>query len=63
MKKEKKKSGTMYLYKEKKGRLSKAYKWFMKMCVNPKYLDGLHVPLANSAPWFKSLIVDGILGS
>lgn len=41
-----------FTYKEKKGKFRKVYKWFMKMCVNPKYLDGLHVPSANYADCF-----------
>ncbi len=32
-----------FTYKEKSGKFSKPYKWFMKKCVSPKYLDYLHV--------------------
>ena len=33
-----------YTYKDKGGKLGKIYKWFMKKCLNPKYLDYIHVP-------------------
>ena len=32
-----------FTYKAKNGKFSKLYKWFMKKCVSPKYLDYLHV--------------------
>ena len=32
-----------FTYKEKSGKVSKLYKWFMRKCVNTKYLDYLHV--------------------
>jgi len=32
-----------FTYKEKKGKLAKLYKWFMNRCVNPQYLDYIHV--------------------
>ena len=32
-----------YTYKEKKGILSRPYKWFMRKCTNTKYLDYIHV--------------------
>ena len=33
-----------FTYKEKKGSKAKIYFWFMKKCVNPVYMDYLHVP-------------------
>ena len=33
-----------YTYKEKKGKFSKPYRWFMEKCLSPKYLDYIHVP-------------------
>ena len=33
-----------FTYKDKSGKLGKVYKWFMKKCLNPKYLDYIHVP-------------------
>ena len=33
-----------FTYKEKKGFKGKIYRWFMKKCLNPKYIDYLHVP-------------------
>ena len=33
-----------FTYKEKLGFFGKIYFWFMKKCINPKYLDYLHVP-------------------
>ena len=33
-----------YTYKEKKGKFQKPYQWFMQRCMDPRYLDCLHVP-------------------
>lgn len=38
-----------YTYKEKHGRLSKPYLWFMKRCMDARYLDYIHVPSAEYA--------------
>ena len=38
-----------YTYKEKHGRLSKLYLWFMKRCMDARYLDYIHVPSAEYA--------------
>ncbi len=32
-----------FTYKEKKGKFAKIYRWFMSKCVNPKYMDYIHV--------------------
>lgn len=43
-----KKSNTVaalnFTYKEKKGKFSKIYRWFMSRCLDKKYLDYIHVP-------------------
>lgn len=33
-----------FTYKEKNGRFSKLYRWFMSKCLDQKYLDFIHVP-------------------
>lgn len=33
-----------FTYKEKKGRFSKIYRWFMSRCLDKRYLDYIHVP-------------------
>ena len=38
-----------YTYRDKSGKFGKLYKWFMKKCLNPKYLDYIHVPSQNYA--------------
>ena len=38
-----------YTYKEKKGKFSAIYRWFMNKCMDPRYLDYIHVPSANYA--------------
>ena len=38
-----------FTYKDKKGKLANIYKWFMKKCLNPKYLDYIHVLSQNYA--------------
>lgn len=38
-----------FTYKEKKGVVGLVYRTFMKMCVNPKYLDYLHIPSYGAA--------------
>ena len=32
-----------FTYKEKRGKIAKLYKWFMTKCMNPDYMDYLHV--------------------
>lgn len=32
-----------FTYKEKKGKAKKIYRWFMGKCINPQYMDYLHV--------------------
>ena len=38
-----------FTYKEKKGKLSKLYRWFMGKCVSPEYMDYIHVLSDNYA--------------
>lgn len=38
-----------FTYKEKEGCLSKVYRWFIKKCISPKYMDYLHVLSENYA--------------
>ena len=38
-----------YTYKEKRGKAAALYRWFMRMCLNPEYLDYIHVPSAQYA--------------
>ncbi len=38
-----------FTYKEKKGKISGVYRWFMNKCLSEKYLDYIHVPSANYA--------------
>lgn len=33
-----------YTYKQKNGKTGKLYHWFMQKCMDPRYLDFLHVP-------------------
>lgn len=35
-----------YTYKEKRGKWAGVYRWFMHKCMNPAYLDYIHVPSA-----------------
>lgn len=38
-----------FTYKEKRGLIGKIYKKFMLLCVNPKYLDFIHIPSQKAA--------------
>lgn len=38
-----------FTYKNKTGKLAKIYRWFMGKCVNPVYLDYIHVPSSDYA--------------
>lgn len=38
-----------YTYKEKRGAISQLYLWFMKRCIDPRYMDYIHVPSSEYA--------------
>lgn len=38
-----------YTYKKKKGKFEKIYQWFMAKCMDPEYLDYIHVPSIENA--------------
>lgn len=45
-----------YTYKEKNGLIGRAYKWFMKKCLNSCYLDYAHVPSYNYIKYCKKTL-------